>query len=168
MTAIGLFALYLSRVRVYDDAQRPAAQGNSLTPLVSEFMYKRRVVEVIADFCLIATAYYVANRLRFDPEAYQANAESFYGSLPIVMAVQLVAFFFVGVYRGEWHVYGLNDAVTSVKGVVLGASAITLLVLALFQYTSDPRMIFVYYGLLLTILMLALRGSLRVAGALLR
>lgn len=168
MMSIGLFALYLSRVRVYDDARLPAPRGNSWTPLVSEFMHKRRVFEVIVDFCLIGASYYCANRMRFDPEAYAANAESFYGSLPIVMAVQLLAFFFVGVYRGEWHVYGLHDAVTSVKGVVLGASAITLLVLALFHYTSDPRMIFVYYGGLLTILMLALRGSLRVAGTLLR
>jgi UDP-GlcNAc:undecaprenyl-phosphate GlcNAc-1-phosphate transferase len=165
---IGLFAVYLGRVHVYDEAHMPATMGNSLTPLVAEFMYKRRVLEVIMDFSVIGAAYYVANRWRFDPEAYQANAENFYGSLPMVMAVQLLAFFVVGVYRGEWHVYGLHDAVTSVKGVVLGASAITLLVLALFQYTSDPRMIFVYYGVLLTILMLALRGSLRIVGALLR
>lgn len=168
LTSIGMFALYLSRVRVYDDTKMPAPNGNALTPLVGDFMHKRRVVEVLADFCLIGASYYMANRIRFDVEAYAANAEAFYGSLPIVMAVQLMAFFIVGVYRGEWHVYGLNDAVTSIKGVVLGVSSIALLVLALFQYTADPRMIFVYYAAILAALMLALRGSLRVAGSLRR
>jgi UDP-GlcNAc:undecaprenyl-phosphate GlcNAc-1-phosphate transferase len=166
LTSIGSFALYLSRARVYDGL--PVPQQNSWTPLVAEFMYKRRVLEVLIDFGLIGASYYIANRWRFDPEAYQANAESFYGSLPIVIAAQLVAFFMVGVYRGEWHIYGADDAVTSIKGVVLGASGIALVVLAMFQYTSDPRMIFVYYAGLLAALMLLSRGSMRLAAHLFR
>lgn len=166
---IGLFAIYLSRVRVYDDSKTaPAAGGNGFTPLVVDFMHKRRVVEVIADFCLVGAAYYFANRLRFDPEAYAANAENFYGSLPIVLAVQLVAFFVVGVYRGEWHLYGAHDAVTALKGVVLGVSAVGVIVLTVYSYTGDPRMILIYYAALLAAFMLVSRGSLRLAAQLRR
>ena len=168
LLATGMFAIYLSRVRVYGDSKTAVYTGNGFTPLVGDFMHKRRVVEVIADFCLIGAAYYFANRLRFDPEAYAANAENFYGSLPIVLSVQLVAFFIVGVYRGEWHLYGANDAVTAIKGVVLGVSGVAVVVLALFDYDRDPRMILVYYAALLAALVLVARGSFRLAAQLLR
>jgi UDP-GlcNAc:undecaprenyl-phosphate GlcNAc-1-phosphate transferase len=160
LLTMGLFAVYLVRVRVYDDAVPATAQASGLTPLVNEFMHKRRVIEVIMDFALIGAAYYAANRLRFDVEAYAANAESFYGSLPIVIGVQLMAFFIVGVYRGVWHVFIWRDAITVVKGVLLGASGIALLVLAMYDYTGDPRLIFVYYAALLAAFVICARGSL--------
>ncbi len=160
LLTMGMFAVYLVRVRVYDDAAPAVVQASGLTPLVTEFMHKRRVVEVIVDFALIGAAYYAANRLRFDVEAYAANAESFYGSLPIVISVQLMAFFIVGVYRGVWHVFVWRDAITVIKGVLLGASAIALLVLAIYDYTGDPRLIFVYYAALLAAFVICARGSL--------
>jgi UDP-GlcNAc:undecaprenyl-phosphate GlcNAc-1-phosphate transferase len=166
---IGMFAIYLGRVRVYGEATAaPVRQGGRFTPLMVEFMHKRRVIEVLTDFGLIGASYYYANRLRFDVEAYAANAESFYGSLPIVMAVQLVAFFVVGVYRGEWHYFGAPDAMTAIKGVVLGASGVALLVIPVFQYTADPKIIVIYYAALLAALVVASRLSLRLAGRLLR
>ena len=165
---MGLFAVYLARVRVYADTAVPPARESRLTPLVNEFMHKRRVVEVLMDFVLIGAAYYLANRWRFDVEAYAANADNFYGSLPIVVSVQLVSFFVAGVYRGEWHYFGGRDVVTVMKGVVLGVSGVTLLVIANYDYTADPKMIFVYYALLVTVFVIMSRASLRLFGQLLR
>jgi UDP-GlcNAc:undecaprenyl-phosphate GlcNAc-1-phosphate transferase len=165
---MGLFAVYLARVRVYENAPEPSARESRLTPLVSELMYKRRVIEVLMDFILIGSAYYVANRWRFDPEAYAANAETFYGALPIAIGIQLIAFFIVGVYRGEWHYFSLRDSVTVLKGVVLGVSGIALFVVALYTFIGDPKMMFVYYALLVTAFTLIARGSLRLLGQALR
>ena len=165
---MGTFALHLGRVRVYGERPPAVSNGNGFTPLIGELMYKRRVLEVILDFAAIGAAYYAANRLRFDVEAYAANAESFYGSLPIVLAVQLVAFFVVGVYRGEWHIYGTEDAVTAIKGVVLGVSAVALFVLPLFSYTADPRMLFVYYAAILSVFIVASRAFFRLVSYVLR
>ena len=113
---MGLFAVYLARVRVYADTAVPPARESRLTPLVNEFMHKRRVFEVLMDFILIGSAYYFANRWRYDVETYASHADSFYGSLPIVISVQLVAFFIVGVYRGVWHVFGAHDARDRAQG----------------------------------------------------
>jgi UDP-GlcNAc:undecaprenyl-phosphate GlcNAc-1-phosphate transferase len=168
LVLMGTFALHLGRVRVYGERLPSTSNGNGFTPLLGDLMYKRRVLEVIMDFALIGAAYYAANRLRFDVEAYAANAEAFYGSLPIVLAVQLIAFFAVGVYRGEWHVYSADDAVTAIKGVVLGVSAVALLVLALFSYDADPRMIFVYYAAILSVLIVTSRAFFRLTSYLLR
>ena len=46
-----LFAAYLAGIRVYDDTDARVKQG-ALTPIVVDFMYKRRVAEVLLDFCL--------------------------------------------------------------------------------------------------------------------
>jgi UDP-GlcNAc:undecaprenyl-phosphate GlcNAc-1-phosphate transferase len=161
---MGLFAVYLARVRVYADTAVPPARESRLTPLVNEFMHKRRVFEVLMDFILIGSAYYFANRWRYDVETYASHADRFYGSLPIVVSVQMISFFIVGVYRGVWHVFGAQDAVTVLKGVVLGVSGVALL----YGYFDDPKLIFVYYALLVLILTIAARGSLRVVGSLLR
>ncbi|MBY0493515.1 MAG: undecaprenyl/decaprenyl-phosphate alpha-N-acetylglucosaminyl 1-phosphate transferase [Cyanobacteria bacterium] len=168
LTLLGLFAVYLARVRVYDDRAVPPARESRFTPLVNEFMHKRRVIEVMADFVLIGAAYYLANRWRFDVEAYAANADTFYGSLPIVVSVQLVSFFIAGVYRGEWHYFVWRQAVTVLKGAALGVSGVTLFVIALYDFTADSKMIFVYYALLVPVFVIASRASLRLAGGLLR
>jgi UDP-N-acetylmuramyl pentapeptide phosphotransferase/UDP-N-acetylglucosamine-1-phosphate transferase len=60
-----LFAAYLGGIRVYDDTDSRVKQG-AFTPIVVEFMYKRRVAEVFLDFCLVALCYYTAYRLRFE------------------------------------------------------------------------------------------------------
>ena len=164
LALMALFAVYLARVRVYSDTAVPPARESRLTPLVNEFMHKRRVFEVLMDFILIAAAYYFANRWRYDVETYAAQADRFYSSLPIVISVQLIAFFLVGVYRGLWHVFDAHDAVTVLKGVALGVSGVALL----YGYFNDPKLIFLYYALLLAVFTLTARASLRLAGALLR
>jgi len=164
LTLMGLFAVYLARVRVYSDTAVPPARESRLTPLVNEFMHKRRVFEVLMDFILIGSAYYFANRWRYDVETYASHADRFYGSLPIVISVQLISFFIVGVYRGLWHVFDARDVVTVLKGVALGVSGVALL----YGYFNDPKLIFVYYASLVLIFTIAARGSLRLVGSLLR
>lgn len=151
-----VFAFYLARVRVYDDVKAPP-EAVAMTPLWGEFVYKRRLAEVIMDFFLIGVAYYAANRLRFGGEAYLENAENFYTSLPVVLASQLVAFFVVGVYRGTWDHFKRKDRVTFLKGVMLGAAAAQLVILAVYRYYSYSISIFLIYALLLGVLMVISR-----------
>ncbi len=132
--AMGLFAAYLARIKVYDDPALATPARGAVTPLVGEFLYKRRVAEVMLDFCLITIAYYGAYNLRFEGGEYLRNVEAFYESLSVVLATQLVAFFIVGVYRGVWRHFGLMDGVTIVKGVVLGTATTQLIVLYAYQY----------------------------------
>jgi len=50
-----LFAVFLGGIRVYEDAKARAG-ARPLTPLVVDMMYKRRVAEVLLDFCLITAS----------------------------------------------------------------------------------------------------------------
>jgi UDP-GlcNAc:undecaprenyl-phosphate GlcNAc-1-phosphate transferase len=132
LLGMGVFAVYLVRVRVYDDV--PAAAPASFTLLQTNYLNKRRVVEVIVDVTLIFASYYWATSIVFnDPEAYLRNADVFYQSLPVIMATQLIAFFALGMYRGLWRAFVAADTMRIVEAIAIG----TLLAQVI---------LFVYYG----------------------
>ena len=120
LLAMSAFAVYLVRVRVYDDVPVSEA-GVTLTPLQSTYLNKRRVVEVLVDVTLIGASYYWATLLVFrDPEAYFRNADVFYRTLPVVMATQLVALFARGLYKGLWRPFVRKDIAKVVEAIALG------------------------------------------------
>ena len=86
LLAMVIFAVYLARVRVYEDADVALLQAGTVTPFVVDFMYKRRVAEVLLDFCLVALAL-----LRRLPAAVRGPGVRSYtsaascSSLPIVL-----------------------------------------------------------------------------------
>jgi UDP-GlcNAc:undecaprenyl-phosphate GlcNAc-1-phosphate transferase len=130
LLGMGVFAVYLVRVRVYEElpgAVHPAA----LTLLQSNYVNKRRVVEVLVDVTLIAASYYWATRLVFqDPEAYLRNSDVFYQSFPVLVASQLIAFFAMGLYKGLWRAFVAGDAVQVIKGIAIGTLAAQLFLFA--------------------------------------
>jgi UDP-GlcNAc:undecaprenyl-phosphate GlcNAc-1-phosphate transferase len=112
LVGMSVFAVYLVRVRVYEEAPTGAAAGG-LTPLQSSYLNKRRVVEVLFDTTLIAASYYWATLAVFrDPEAYFRNAEVFYQSLPVIVAIQLLTFFAARLYAGLWRPFVSKDVQT--------------------------------------------------------
>ena len=88
----------------------PRLPSGHVTPVVADFMYKRRVAEVLLDLCLMRVAYYTAYHLRFEAPSSGLNFPCFLQSLPIVVGVQIVALFVVGGYRGTWRYFGMMDA----------------------------------------------------------
>ena len=159
--AMVIFAVYLSRVRVYQESDTFLVRAGKITPFVANLMYKRRIAEVILDVALVSLAYYAAYRLRFDDSTFSAYMQPFLRSLPIVIAIQMVASFVVGVYRGVWRLFSLMDAVVMVKGVALGTAGIVLTLLLLFRFDNYSRGVFVIYAALFLLIQLASRASFR-------
>src|SRR4051812_49230587 len=164
LLAMIIFGVYLARVRVYDEADLAVLKGETLTPVIANLMYKRRVAEVLLDLCLIPLAYYTAYRLRFEGSLLAANYPQFLQSLPVVLAAQLVALFVVGGYRGTWRYFGMMDAVVFGKGVLGGTVAAELAVLYLYRFESYSRSVFVIDAVLLLLLLSASRASFRLVG----
>jgi len=159
-----LFAVFLGGIRVYDDGALAASQ-RPLTPLVVDMMYKRRVAEVLLDFCLITASYYLAYRLRFeDPNEFLQNFSNFSRSLPVIVASQLVAFFIVGVYRGVWRYFSLTDTIVMARGVFVGVVTSQLAILYLYRFASYSRAVFVIDAVLLMGSMTLSRASFRLVG----
>jgi UDP-GlcNAc:undecaprenyl-phosphate GlcNAc-1-phosphate transferase len=136
LIAMCAFAVYLARVRVYEDL-RQGQPANGFTLLQSNFMNRRRVVEVLVDASLIGVSYYVATQLVFyDPEGYLRNAEVFYRSLPVIVTTQLVAFFGRGLYRGIWQPFARRDVNKVLEGVLAGTAIAQVFLLAYYGYLA--------------------------------
>jgi UDP-GlcNAc:undecaprenyl-phosphate GlcNAc-1-phosphate transferase len=161
LVAMAIFAVYLARVRVYDDKDFAVLKGDSITPLVANFMYRRRVAEVLLDLFLIPLAYYSAYRLRFEGDQFGMNYRAFIDSLPVVLSSQLLALFLVGGYRGTWRYFGLMDTVVFAKGVLLGTVASEVLILYAYRFENYSRSVFVIYAALLLLLLSGTRASFR-------
>ena len=81
LIAMMLFAIYLSRVRVYEAAGSQNLDRGSVTPLVADFMFKSRAIEVMLDLALVSIAYYTSYRLRFEGDDFDRNFSVFYRTL---------------------------------------------------------------------------------------
>ena len=159
-----VFAAYLARIRVYEDEDLRVKRG-MLTPIVVDFMHKRRVAEVLLDFCLITFCYYAAYRLRFeDPDDFLLNFDRFTKSLPVVLTAQMLAFFVVGVYRGVWRHFGMTDAVVVARGVFFGTIGAELFILYVYHFFAYSRTVFVVYAVLLLSAVTLSRASFRLIG----
>jgi len=164
LVGMALFAAYLAGIRVYDESD-VRVRERRLTPIIVNFMYKRRVAEVLLDFCLVALAYYFSYRLRFeDPEDFLNNFANFTRSLPVVLAAQLLAFFIVGVYRGTWRHFGMMDTVVVAKGVFLGVTSAELVILYVYRFFSYSRTVFAIYAVLVLLAVTLSRASFRLVG----
>lgn len=161
--AMAIFGVYLGRIHVYDDAP-PSATRDHVTPIVAEFMYKRRVAELLLDLCLVPLAYYAAYRLRFEGTMFDDNIVYLIQSLPVVLACQLIALQLSGAYRTTWRHFGLMDAVSFGRGVVIGTVAAELILLYAYRFHAYSRSVFVIYAGLLFLLLVASRGSFRLLG----
>src|SRR6185436_19207973 len=157
--AMVIFGIYLARVRVYEESEEHPLDRDTLTPLVADFLYKRRVAEVLLDLCLVTIAYYSAYRLRFEGIEFGPAFQAFYRSLPLMLAAQMLALFGVGIYRRVWRYFGLTDTVVVVKAVFIGTVAGNLIVLYIFGAENYSRTVFVIDAILLAVLLTVSRAS---------
>ena len=163
LIAMVIFAVHLARIRVYDVAVADEIEGK-VTPLLVDFMYKRRVAEVLLDVCIIPIAYYSAYRLRFEGSDLAVYYPFFLHSLPIVLVCQLLSLFVVGGYRGTWRYFGLMDAVVFAKSVILGTVASIVVIVFAYNFANYSRAVFVIYAALLMLLLAGTRASFRLVG----
>jgi UDP-GlcNAc:undecaprenyl-phosphate GlcNAc-1-phosphate transferase len=159
--AMIIFAVYLANVRVYRDTDAAPLGAGRITPFVAEFMYKRRVAEVFLDVCLVTLAYHAAYRLRFEGPEFSGFRPNFLTSLPLVVALQMMALFLVGAYRGVWRYFGLMDGVTFAKGVLFGTLTIVTAIAYLYRFEAYSRGVFVIYAALLMLMLSGSRASFR-------
>jgi UDP-GlcNAc:undecaprenyl-phosphate GlcNAc-1-phosphate transferase len=159
--AMALFALYLGRIRVHEDAQPDQLPG-TITPLGIEFPYRRRLAEVLLDLLLVSFAYYAAYRLRFeDAHDFAANFGRFEQSYPLVVGTQMVAFLASGAYRGMWRYFSLSDGVTLLGGTIVGVVGAFLAIGVVYGYHGYSQSVFILYPKTLLLLTVGSRASFR-------
>jgi len=160
-----LFTAYLAQVEVVSEEERKKIQAQKkLTVLLTTLTYKRRLLEVILDFFVIAFAYYLAFALRFEFRLNDSLVNLFLTSLPIVLTATYAVFFIFGIYRALWLYTGLEDLVRIAKGVVCATLLSMAGLIFIYRFAGYSRIVFIVYGVLLFLGMAGSRLSFRLFG----
>jgi UDP-GlcNAc:undecaprenyl-phosphate GlcNAc-1-phosphate transferase len=160
-----LLGIHLSRVHVVETLEPRA--GGAVLRLLADFQYKRQVLTLSLDVGLIVIAYYAAYLIRFE-HAFGQSVRELYGSLPIVLLVQLTTLAAFGLYRGVWRYTSLSDAVRTVKAVTVGVMLTLVVLVYTHRFVGFSRTVFILDWLLLIVLIVGSRASFRLFAELLR
>jgi FlaA1/EpsC-like NDP-sugar epimerase len=122
----------------------------------------------LLDVLLVFLAYYAAFLIRFDWQLPQDQRAIIVHTLPVVLAVELLALYLGGVYTELWRHARVEDLLVIVRSVIGGAVASLGLVLVLHGGTGPSRGALVLNGLLLLLFVAASRLAFRLLDAILR
>ena len=160
--SILLMGVYLAQIRVYPEKEFSVLRDRPYTPILIELTYKRQIVLVLLDFCLIAFAYYLSYRLRYESKDFIFYFKVFLHSLPAVIACKFVAFFTMGIYRGIWRHMSSNDVFVYLKASSFATLLTVAAVTFIYRFEDFSKGIFLIDWLLTTGLLLGTRGSFRI------
>lgn len=110
----------------------------------------KRLLVVLVDALLICGAFYSAYILRFNTLSLTPYyLKQIFYSLPLILAVRLSFFIFMGLYRGMWRFVGMRDVIVFVKAVTLSSFLSIGLLFVVFRLENYPRAVFIIDWLLL-------------------
>lgn len=160
--SILLMAVYMAQLRVYPEKEFSLLRNNSFSAILYDLTYKRQVLIILLDFCLIAFSYYLSYRLRFDGNTFPVFFKSYLQSVPVVIACKLVVFYLVGIYKGFWDYISTDDTFQYFKASLLASVISVTVVTFIYRFKSFSKGVFVIDFFLTTFLILAVRGSFRI------
>jgi UDP-GlcNAc:undecaprenyl-phosphate GlcNAc-1-phosphate transferase len=160
--AITLMGIYLAQLRVYPEKEFSALRGRKFTPVLIELTYKHQMMMVILDFGLVSFSYYLSYRLRFDDYEFILFFSVFLKSLPVIIAVKMIVFYYTGIYRGLWQYISTRDVFqytrSSLYATLLAIACVTIL----FRFNDFSKGVFIIDWILTTVFVLGTRGSFRI------
>jgi UDP-GlcNAc:undecaprenyl-phosphate GlcNAc-1-phosphate transferase len=161
---IVFLGLFLGKVRIYEREHIP--DENTILRSLQSFLYKRRMFEVLLDLVLVTFSYYGAFLLRFDGQLPDQQLLWFASSLPVVIAIQMMCFLTLGVYRGVWKYFGVDDLIVIGRSVVVGSVITFMAASIMYLNGGPPQSTLVLHTLLLFVLVTVSRLSFRLLSAL--
>jgi len=156
-----LFSAYLGQLKVVDADISERAHRNLLTNWVVELTYRRRILEVLLDFFLIAFAYYLAHVVYFRLPLESQFASHYIDTVALTIAATFGSFVVIGIYRGVWQHLSFADAVGYIKASLGGAVLAAITVKFIFNSSIHSWGLFAIFGIIQLFLLLASRFSFR-------
>jgi len=155
------FGMFLSGVVTYGEKTGGLIQGSRNFILNLFLMEKKRLAEVLIDCVLIALSFTVAFAIRFDglPSAYMGIIAQ---SLPILIPIKLVVFFYFGLYRGLWRYIGIQDLMNIVKAVTVSTILSVVVMTMFFRFEGYSRAVFLIDWMVLLLSVSGVRLAIRV------
>ena len=164
--ALAVFGIHLSGADVYAESGdgRTSAEVPKTFALLHAFFGGRNwksVAAVVADLLLVVAAFILAHYLRYE-QGMPPYAEAFLTSaLPIVVAVKVLVFYGMGLYRSIWRHAGTPELVRIALATTLATLASFAVMAAITGYGHTPRAIFFIDWMITTIAITGVRFGFR-------
>lgn len=103
-----------------------------------------RKLTIFSQLTLVVLSYVLAFLLRFE---FDLSADdrwpltTMLKTLPLILALRAIAFYFWDLYRGWWRYFGMEDMLNIIKAVAVSTLVFIMLVMFVF-YTRFPRSVF--------------------------
>ena len=149
---IGLwyFGLFLSGIISYGNPSKEPSFDSRNYGLVFTLAlkHKKRIGEVIVDCILIGVSFTLAYAIRFEglPQFY---IDIIGESLPILIPLKLMVFFYFGLYRGLWRYVGMHDLINILKAVIASSILSVMIMTMAFRFEGHSRAVFIIDGMIL-------------------
>jgi len=151
------FAFLLQFGSYLADVNRAPVESDTTSFLRSLFVHRRRLVEVVVDFALIAASFTVAYIIRIEGKGSIWDRHLYNVALPAVLVARYIFFVGFGLYRGVWRYAGARDAASIFAAVVLSECAAFAFLTATIDWRDFPRGVFVIDALISVLLIGASR-----------
>jgi len=155
------FGIFLSEIETYKVNQLEKEKTKKIKEgkvVLNSFIFnKRMIVEVVIDVVLVCVAYYSAYLLRYDGKLNVTNLVLIKNSLPWVIVIRLLCFWYFGLYRGIWRYISINDLVSIFKAVSISSGLMILLLTFQFRFGDYSRVVFVIDWLLVLFFLTSIR-----------
>lgn len=121
----------------------------------------RRPFIVATHLGLIAGSYYLAFLMRFDFSLLPKHQHVFLKTLPVVLIVKALSFYFFDLYRGLWRYVGINDLWQIIKASAASTAVFIMVHVFAFGLTGFPRSVFLGDFIIFTFLASGVRLATR-------
>ncbi len=161
IVALAFFGVHLSDVKVYEDGSRRGWMEKS--PLLGRvLLFKKQILQIVADVVLLSAAYSAAWLLRFEGRVTDYELTLLGQSLPWLLGAKLGCFWFFGLYRGEWRYLSVHDLLQIAKGCLAGSVLTALLFIWLYGFRGYSRAAMVIDLMLCYLFVAGSRGLVRI------
>ncbi|MCD6262245.1 MAG: polysaccharide biosynthesis protein [Deltaproteobacteria bacterium] len=106
-------------------------------------IYKNSVIVFCVDILLIVISYYFANLLRFNFSIPADILKIFFRTLPALVLIKLVCFFYFDLYRGMWRYTSIKDFFNVIKACTVSSVLIIVFIAFRHRFVGVSRSVFI-------------------------
>lgn len=134
--AIGLFSLGMVFREFEGDidgrGNNSIIKGNFSAISAKHPLSKRTIVEILIDVGIISMAYFSSYLIRTEGALPQPFFGRFVESLPWIIIMKLIVFYYMDLYKSHWKYISITDLINIVKTVTISS---LIIVVAVFMFT---------------------------------
>jgi len=103
----------------------------------------KRVIVLASDTASTLFAYWFAYVLRFNFSIPEINLKVFLSTLPALVIIRVLCFYFFGLYSGVWRYASTNDLLRILKASILSSVLFFIYVGLVYQLIDFPRSVLI-------------------------